>query len=392
MPKESDKLHRRGNWYIGLLKDLPPPEDVTQRWEGILGKVVVLLKNTTARLDRSIPTHKTITHPELVMAGKVGSSGQASRFFRGADCPQCPVLLQPTVWIYCSGYRCKVRVKREILPDEPPLRDFLQSFRPPIQFRISQQKPWLASEVSSQDSSDLNMPADEISSQDSSDFDMLAGEISFAVQYPPPSERPWPAAARFTIGSTNIYSTIGGPIHVRGPISTESEKFGLTTAHGIVSYIDQIERVESSDEGSSDEESSELDSDSEILSNPASEGSYENMEVDEPLEYEWEMSELPKVLAYSGRGTSSGDYSFREHAPTTSDFALVNLSSHHRQMEPISNIIASKDTLFPGEVDIASTVAGPKMKGYLLRSKSFHIMRGAVMQTMKIQIESPARA
>ena len=179
----------------------------------------------------------------------------------------------------------------------------------------------------------------------------------------------------------------------------------MTTAHGIIDYLDQISTEspaeESSDEESSDEElSDEESSDEEALASNADSGIpssstfknvYEDMEVDAPSGSRWEVSELPKILAYLGRGTSTGDYLFKEHASTTSDFALVDLQSHRHQAQPIANIVPSKDALFSGEVRITSTAAGPPLNGYLLKSKSFLILRGVVMKTMKIQIESPAR-
>jgi hypothetical protein len=391
-PRNSNELHRaksriRG-WYIGLLRHLPPPEDVSQKWESILPILVEQLRVTTAKLDRKISTAKSTTEPVLCMAGKECNSAHASKFLpTGVDCPPDPVLLKPTVWIYCGGSKCKARIKEEIRPNEPPLCNFLQSFHSPVGFHISKQAP---------------RPASGISSPESSDSFTQANEISFAVRYPLSPDKPWPATARFTVGSTHLYSTIGGPIHVKGKC------FGLTTAHGIINYLDQISKEspdeESSDEDSSDKDSLASDADSEMPSSSTFKkvyedmevegpsGSHDNMEVDRLSASRWEVSELPRILAYLGRGTSTGDYLFREHASTTSDFALVDSQSHRHQAQPIANIFSSKDALFSGEVCINPTAAGPPLNGYLLKSKSFLILRGIVIKTMKIQIESPARA
>jgi hypothetical protein len=406
-PRDSNELHspksRRRVWYIGLLKNLPPPEDVVQKWETILPKLVEQLRGVTAKLDRKISTAKSTTEPVLCMAGKECNSTDASTFLPiGIDCPPAPVLLKPTVWIYCGGSKCKARVKEEIRPNESPLRDFLESFHSPVGFHISKQAP---------------RPSSHISSLQSSDSVTQASKIPFAVRYPLSPDILWPATAKFTVGSTDLYSTIGGPIRV-GP-----KYYGLTTAHGIVDYLDQISKgpiEESSDEESSDGGSSEagpLASDvySDIPHGSTFDESFEDMEVDEPsglfedMEVDepsglfedvegddpsssrWEMSELPQILAYLGRGTSTGDYQFKEHAPTTSDFALVDLPSHRHRTSPIASIASSKDELSPGKVYITSTSAGFPLDGYLLKDKSFLIMRGVVMQTMKIQIKSPAR-
>jgi len=351
---------------------------------------------TTAKLDRKFSTAKSTTEPVLCMAGKECNPTHASKVLPiGVQCPPDPVLLRPTVWIYCGGSKCKARIEEEIRPNEPPLCSFLESFHSPVGFHISKQAP---------------RPASKMASSLSSDLFTQANDISFAVRYPLPPNKPWPATARFTVGSTHLYSTIGGPIHVKG------KSFGLTTAHGIIDYLDQTLDEESSDEESSDEESLASDADSEIPSSgtftevyedmkvygPSEShedvevdglsGSYEDMEIDGSPGSRWEASELPKILAYLGRGTFTGDYLFKDHASTTSDFALVDLQPHRHQTQPIVDIVSAKDALFPGEVCISTTTARSPMKGYLLKNKSFLIAKGVVMQTMKIQIESSARA
>lgn len=172
-PRNSNELHRaksrtRG-WYIGLLKSLPPPEDISQKWERILPILVEQLRVTTAKLDRKIPTAKSTTEPVLCMAGKECNSAHASKFLpTGIDCPPDPVLLKPTVWIYCGGSKCKARIKDGIRPNEPPLCKFLQSFHSPVGFHISKQAP---------------RPASKIFSPQSSDPFTQAKKISFAVRY-----------------------------------------------------------------------------------------------------------------------------------------------------------------------------------------------------------------
>jgi hypothetical protein len=406
-PRDSNELHslkrRMRVWYIGLLNNLPPPEDVYQKWETILPRLVEQLRGVTAKLDRKISAAKSITEPVLCMVGKECSSTDASKFLPiGADCPSAPVLLKPTVWIYCGGSKCKARVEEEIRPNESPLRDFLESFHSAVGFQISKKAP---------------RPSSNISSPDSSGPFTQADELSFAVRYPLAPNIPWPAAARFTVGSTHLYSTIGGPIRV-GP-----RYYGLTTAHGIADYLDQISKgpiEDSSDEESSDEESSEegsltSDVDSDTPHGSTFDESFEDMEVDEPsgsledMEADepsgsfedvegdapsssrWEVSALPEILAYLGRGTSASDYLFKENAPATSDFALVDLPSHRYPTTPTVDIASSRDDLYPGEVCITSTSVGSPLNGHLLKGKSFLIMKGVVMQTMKIQIESSAR-
>jgi len=245
-------------------------------------------------------------------------------------------------------------------------------------------------------------PAATLTSAHSSGSTVRADDISFAIQYPPSADNIWPAKARFTVsspkGHTKLYSTIGGGIYINGRM------FGLTTAHAIVRYLDQIEN----ETEPSDHESSVSDSDSEIASISALEGSYEepyasqanayyelslnDMEVDEPPDTEWKMLELPKVLAYVGRGTSSGNYSFPDSAPSTSDFALVDLQTDRNQTQLIASTILQRDALPAGEVRVITTAASFSLRGYLLEDNCSLVMRGAVMRTKKIQIESPASA
>lgn len=344
----------------------------------------------TARLGPQIPTKETTTEPVLCMAGKECGKDDASKFLNlGTSCPDHPVLLKPTVWIRCGWKKCKQIVEKEICLSKPPLSKFIASCPP------NQVEPHITTKAP--------RPASRISSSHSSDRTIQVNEISFAVQYPLSKDRLWPATARFTVGPTKLYSTIGGPIYIDGKM------FGLTTAHSIVSYLEQIAKeVKPSDDEPSDDESLASDSDSEITSTSSSKRSNEvsssseanaqpalnssDIEVDEPSQAKWEISKLPNIVAYLGRGTSTGDYSFKENAPTTSDFALIDLQSDSHRLHSTTNIVSLKDALPPGGVRIATTAASSPLKGYLLKDKSFLIMRGAVMQTMKIQIESPARA
>jgi hypothetical protein len=387
--KTSTELHKSGKWYIGLLEHLPPPTPIEQEWNKIFSKLENHLRRTTAQLDQRIPIDKTITDPVLCMAGKRCTSTSALQFLDpGAVCPTNPVLLKPTVWIYCGGHRCKRRVENEINAQVPYLRWFLESCHmQEEQLRIALDAP---------------RPAGETSSPHSSGPTVRVDNISFAVQHPLSADNIWPAKARFTVnspnGRTEIYSTIGGAICV------DNRMFGLTTAHAIVSYLDQT-----TDEAeSSDEESSVSDCDSKITSSSAFEGSNEgpytsqanacsepspsDTEADEQAQSEWEKLDPPKVLAYVGRGTSTGDYSFPDLAPSTSDFALVDLQTYRNQIQPIASTILPRDALSAGEVRIITTAANPSLRGYLLNGECSLVMRGAVMQTMKIQIESPAGA
>jgi hypothetical protein len=94
--RSSNELHRTKSmtrvWYVGLLKNLPPPEDVSQKWESFLPILVEQLSVTTAKLDRKFSTARSTTEPILCMAGKECSPAHASNFLpTGVDCPPDPV-------------------------------------------------------------------------------------------------------------------------------------------------------------------------------------------------------------------------------------------------------------------------------------------------------------
>jgi hypothetical protein len=407
VPEDSRLLHNIGNWYVGLLEDLPPPQNVTEQWEKILEELVHQLTVTTATLDRRIPTEKTITEPVLCMAGKKCSKEDAEKFLdQGVCCPINPVLLKPTAWIRCGGFRCKKKVKHEIRADRPPLLEFLNAFSPQqLKLHISREAP---------------RPASRTSSLRSLGTTASTNDMSFAVQYPLGRDTIWPATARFTVGSAEVFSTIGGRIYVNGKI------YSLTTAHGIVTCLEQVApekttgTVESSDDepftsdsdsdvASSDDEPFTPDSDSDVVSSLAYQELYNcssnpedqshsivhiddaKVKENDSLQPEWQTLELPKIIAYLGRGTTVGDYTLNEAAPITSDFALVDLQSYGDELPPIANNICFKDALSTSEVEIAVTATNTILKGRLLKGRSFLVMRDAVMQTMKIQIDSPRR-
>jgi len=362
---DSPEIHKIGKrWYVGLLEDLPPPKRVQQSWgKTYLNIVVKRLGDITHPSYLHVPSDKAITEPVLCMAGKPDDMDTALEYLpRLSNSPRL-VKLKPTVWIYCSGRRCGKKVKKEI---PLVLQPFLDSFPERVEFHTSRYGP---------------RPASNPWSPHSSDRIRSGHEISFAIGYPLLPDSVWPAVARFTVGSKNIYSTIGGPIYVG------REVFGLTTAHGLVSYLQKI----SEQMDTLEEESLASDSDSETSSVLSCAGSYQDEGGDNLLESECEEAGLPKTLAYLGHGTSTGDYSLKEPAPITSDFALINLQSCHHPIHPITEGITPKDKLYPGEVHIASASTRLPLIGYLLESISFIIISGEVMHTRKIQISSAAR-
>jgi hypothetical protein len=410
--RDSTELRKVGDWYQGQLRDLPPQEDALLKWSGnssaaggVAMQLAECLSRIVEKMSVKLPRNETATEPFLCMAGKECNATEASKFLPGgAKCPPHPVLLKTTVWISCGGSKCKRKVKKEVLPTEAPLRDFLQLFHPPIQLRISKMGPRTSGNMISHASSEVSPQSDG---------------MSFAVQYPALSDKGWPATARFTIGPTELYSMIGGAIEVNGSV------LGLTTAHGIFEYLDQTksnERTPSSDEEdlSSDGEDSSSDEDEEeesseedeqssrIISTPLPVSSSkkaitksEERNTEVSSELHWESVDLPKTLAYLGRGTLCGDYSFQESAPLTSDFALVNLHSHRGRLPPLTPRVSSKASIFPGEVAINYSTNNLPLTGYLLPEDSVIIMRGSTIpgkptrvvtiQTRKIQLDRPAR-
>lgn len=239
--------------------------------------------------------------------------------------------------------------------------------------------------------------------------------VSFAIQhYTSDMKTICGARARFTIGTSNgiveRYSTIGGLVVVGNSL------FAMTTAHTIVNcLLEEPHSASSSETESTSDVSSDPGSDCETSSDSGADPSIDSPSSPparmistvrpsiiaeksrDTTEYIFKDSKLPKIVAYMNRCTINGDYSFPNQAPSTSDFALLDVGSimqlSNKYCDPDRNSIwAISDhiptcKLFGGDVWIITSCGDAPVKGYMLHGDASIILRGTVMRTKKIQVE-----
>lgn len=367
--KSSSEIYKFESVYIGLEPYLAPPENMYRLWTTethpiVLSqaqKILVLMKN---QKDGSDEERKI--EPEFCMAGYTCSKKEAAEFL-AADtvCPPNPVLLRPTVWIRCGGKTCKKRVGKGILLSEPPLRDLQNAMSPvPLSLIITL-------------GASRGFAATFPESSEKSSTERLPASLKFHTytdifyQY---------TLARFTAQNKQIYSTIGGSVVIEG------ERIGITSAHGIVDHLttnDSHEQESNSDSAVSSHQSASKNG---LSQTGSSYSAFENS-LRSILEWKWSTSTPPRTVAYLGRGTSSGNYSFPEVAPSMSDFALVQLEplehghSLVNYLDPISN-----DELCSGNVDIRCPFRKEALSGLLMAGDSFLVMDTEIVKTRRILV------
>jgi hypothetical protein len=388
--------------YIGLLRELPPPSEVQNKWDqDIRPELENHLCQATRLLSKSMRDEEVITEPVLCMAGKKCSPSSVT-MEPGVVCPKDPIALNPTLWIYCGSKKCKKKVS-EAIRTLAYLRHFVERFNMDAPY-TSLHAPWPAAKDNAlfSDNTLGNYNSVSFSIQQSK----LRTEVGCGVK------------AKFTIqasfGSIERHSIIGGYIMV------DSSLFGLTSAHGIVNCLRDLSHNSSS---ASDEsknlsnESSEIDSDYVSSSGSESDASEDikpflatsnadakryPLPADKgytALEDEWMTTSTPGIIAYMGHGTSAGDLSLPHAAPSTADFALVDVQSigapsneYHDQSQGSSSVITDylpTAQITSGDVWIIYSHSAPALKGYLLEGNASIILRGTVIRTKKIQLKSP---
>jgi hypothetical protein len=395
--KRSPDVYKVGKFYVGLLKELPPPSLVQGEWDkDIRPMLEIHLCQATNMLPKSMRDEDLITEPVLCMAGrKCSPTSVLSQ--PGATCLEDPVLLKPTVWIHCGSKKCKKKVL-DAVRQLSYLNHFLSklNMEPP---HVSLHAPWPAAE---EHPSQSPRPTGN------------SNQVSFAIQ---DSTFTWKtiygAKARYTFrtsqGIVERYSTVGGLVVVKNSL------FAITTAHTIVNCsVESCSRVpihdmeltsdSSSDTGSDCDMNSDTEADASTVDPyplPASRtcarrSSVDSREPQETMKGTWKDSKLPNILAYMNRGTIDGDYSFPILAPSTSDFALMDpesvlqLSNEYYDqdsdtIETISGHITTCE-LLSGDVWIITSCGTVPQKGYMLEGDASIILKGTIMRTKKIQV------
>lgn len=205
---------------------------------------------------------------------------------------------------------------------------------------------------------------------------------------------------KFTIRTSEIlterFATLGGIVHV------DNRRYGLTTAHPVLSEYFQMNDCNSilSDPSSCSDSDPESDTDSELdLEDDVSVGPT----VQSAPKTIWHSLMCPpKIMAYLGLGTTAGDWTFRESVPQTSDFALLDVDDvpHNllpgyyrepgRESEQLKGHLVLEDHV-EGIVHILAHSVKPLETGFLLPGSSSVILRGKIMRTRMIQITFAAR-
>jgi len=395
--KRCPEVYKVDKLYVGLLKELPPPILVQEKWDQeVLPDLERRLCQATSLLSKSMPDEEVITELVLCMAGKKCLPAYVT-LKPGAICPKDPVALNPTVWIYCGSQKCKKRVSKAIR-NLAYLTHFLDRFGMDSP-HASLHAPWPAVEEQLPQSPRLTGNIDN---------------VSFAIQDRTSSQKTiCGARAKFTVETSNgiieRYSTIGGLIVVNNSL------FAVTSAHAMMNcwreghHSTSSGETESTSNVPSDAVSDcETSSDSEFdsstdspYSSPARMTFMKRPSLEAKWTYgakrcTWTDSQLPKIMAYMSQGSTEGDYSFPDPAPSTSDFALVDLGSvvqlSNEYLNPdLNTVVTISDhvptiELLSGDVWIIASCDNVPVKGYLLEADASIILRGTVMRTKKIQV------
>jgi hypothetical protein len=364
--------------YIGLLKDIPPPQTVKEKWDSQMRDYLLdSICDVTKRLKLS--DNDLTIEVELYMTAKAETHNSFDSSSITIALPST-VVLEPTVWVFCSSRRCKRKVK-EIIEDLPRLKQFM------IQHQIK-------GPATCSGSPEINR-----------ETETTGQKTSLFVEAPLEGAVPG-LKARFLITTENRIierrSTIGGLIMI------EDTLYAITTAHTLFELAEGDDKAEEgSSFGSDDDSVSKSGSDSE--SDPEDKSPSELPAKRGPRAHQhtsptadpgpgWIRVGLPRVLAYAGRGTTKGDCRNSIPAPPLSDFCLIpafqlglainQIRSSSGHQYRISDIVAN-EFLDEGPVSICNSVTCSPPTGYLLTGASSIIVKGTIMKTRKIQIGLP---
>lgn len=356
--------------HVGYLRDLPPPDIISDEWEdGIKEELDRYLCSSIRSLKWS--EKKATIESVLCMACKM-SPLQA---FLRSPTEEKQIVLKPTVWISCVSRKCRNVIADKINGKVDGLTRFYRFLeahgmtRPIVSLHAPRPAATLAGSSTSHDHGSRG--------------------IIFAI-----SERDVvsgiPARLSSSSEGRKSHFTIGGMIIV------DHNLYGLTTAHSFLRFLNEDATAAQDEESSSDEGSLDSDSDGdvEIGACPTGLAGAPSSALDS--QESWNQISLPRILAYKCHGTYHGDLRLPIEAPQSSDFALVKVpsstceTSSWEYQDSISGILSSDD-IHEGPVKILYDPRGNNtqmepLEGYLLRGKSSIILGSSVMRTRKIQV------
>ncbi|KAF2681468.1 hypothetical protein K458DRAFT_457051 [Lentithecium fluviatile CBS 122367] len=369
--KKSPEVHRVGKHYVGLLQQLPPPSLVQDEWdEHILPDLEKRLCKATKMLSMSLRDDQVTIECVLCMAGTKSSSklvpvNSVARNLKDY------IAIKPTVWIYCGGRRCRNRVLDTLPRVKLELLDrFLDKFSMDQPY-VSLYAPW---------------PAGEERLSQKPQLVEESNGVSFAIlECTSGLETTCGTRARFTVQTPDTayecFSTIGGLVTVDLPSGMPSE-------------------VESASETSSESDDSASTRTTSFPPEriPSAGRPTKKVTGDGKPKGKWKNSQRPSIVAYMGRGTRDGNYSLPLSVPDTSDFALIDprsimqLSNKYqipgeRIPKAVSDFVRTKH-LTKGKVWIIASSSEAPLEGHMLAGDASIIVRGTVMRTKKIQMQS----
>lgn len=225
-------------------------------------------------------------------------------------------------------------------------------------------------------------------------------KISFASQLPKTG------ITNFICG-TGVSYTVETPESTRthrstleGLIVVGDRRLGLTSAHTFVSEYMQNHTKDypgpntSSDSGSSTSSKSDWCESSKTSKTDLSKTSPTSQkQLDLPND-EWVKLLLPRVLAYLGRGTTTGDWKDMKETPEISGLTLIEMGEYgdvhngyfgkdSALVIPILGHLSIRE-LEEGLVHMVTSCGTPALPGYLLKTESSIILRGSIIPTRKI--------
>jgi hypothetical protein len=328
---------------MGSLKDIQPPQAIQDHWDaGILDEIARRIAKAAQTSD--LTDDEVRAEPILCMLGSEYRP-DCGLLFSGKPWPKKTVTLYPAVCMICSSEKWRKDVKNLC-----SLMDFLNRFL--VKFGMTQ--PYVIV-------GDLARPAAASSSY--LDNGHHSQDISFSHQT---------FTARYTIHADD---TIGGMSMV------DEQLYGLTTAHGIVDVLVDMEaKLRSGTPLASTSRRKKIAQHDAVTSEP------------------WQSHELPDILAFASRGTRTGDYSLPDHAGDSADFALVpadeskyywNVCDNPRtgHFSILTNVV-HEDDLNDGEVWICHDSLRTPLGSTLLRGKGSVITMRHFMSTRKLYLDS----
>lgn len=358
--------------YQGSIKDIPVPSDLHVRWvESIRPRITDDVLPILAELRR--PGRRF--EPDFCMMGRT-KRGDTS------------VKLRPTVCIRC-GNKKAAKVVKDSIKDLAYLNAFSRGF---VEVFVG------PPELSNSDCLEILEPLTL------TDNDCLIGHLDYPihVHLETPSEHRYVCGLKLLVTATRNDNIVAQRISTLGGfVFTNNKVLGLTTAHTILGFVDEIvESLAENDETNSTDSTDEFSSDSDGQTNENELLSPVNSVQRLPLSNQDENDREHKMWSrVSGLALAVFDEASTIRSPAA-DFALIQVEGHDDALlgntykDPSSghtNTVSRyepESALHEGKVYILLSTGQPK-EGYLLPHSSMMVVDRLVLNTRKIQLDSP---